>query len=126
MNFTPRKRRQSVESIIPMINVVFLLLIFFLMTAEISPPDPFEVSLPFADEEQEPLGDIVLYLSKDALLGFEGVTGAEALEALRIKSDKISPLQLRADGGIKATEVAKTLRTLTELGFLNVEVMVGG
>ena len=34
------KRRPRGESIIPMINVVFLLLIFFLLTAQIAPADP--------------------------------------------------------------------------------------
>ena len=34
-----------------MINVAFLLLIFFLMVAVIAPPDPFAVALPEADAE---------------------------------------------------------------------------
>lgn len=46
MDFAPPKRRPRAESIVPMINVVFLLLIFFLMTAQIAPPDPFEVAPP--------------------------------------------------------------------------------
>ena len=43
--------RPPVESVTPMINVVFLLLIFFLMTATIAPPAPFEVELPAAEAE---------------------------------------------------------------------------
>ena len=126
MNFLPPKKRQSSESIIPMINVVFLLLIFFLMTAEITPPEPFEVNLPVAEQEKEPVGEFVLYLSKEALLGFEEATGPEALAALNAKVDKELPIKLYADGESTAVDVAKILKRLTELGFSNVEVMVGG
>ncbi|WP_322867174.1 biopolymer transporter ExbD [Aquicoccus sp. G2-2] len=37
-------RRPRGEAILPMINVVFLLLIFFLMTAELAPPEPVAVA----------------------------------------------------------------------------------
>lgn len=41
----PRKRQQA-ESVIPMINVVFLLLIFFLMSARLTAPAPVDVTPP--------------------------------------------------------------------------------
>jgi periplasmic protein TonB len=41
MDFGSPPRRPRAESVVPMINVVFLLLVFFLMTATIAPPDPF-------------------------------------------------------------------------------------
>lgn len=126
MNFHTPRKRQSSESIIPMINVVFLLLIFFLMTAEITPPEPFDINVPIAELEQEPTGEMVLYVSKEAVVGFEGVTGIEAMNGVAAKVDKKSPLKLHADGDVAAIEIAKILRTLTEQGFSNVEVMVGG
>lgn len=38
MQFDLPQRRSRPESVVPMINIVFLLLIFFLMTAQIAPP----------------------------------------------------------------------------------------
>ncbi|KAB7615856.1 biopolymer transporter ExbD [Amylibacter sp. SFDW26] len=126
MNFQPPQKRQTSESIIPMINVVFLLLIFFLMTAEITPPEPFEVNLPTAELDQEPKSETVLYVSEEAVLGFEGIVGPKVLDALTAQADKQSPLKLQADGTVAAVEIAKILKILTENGFSNVEVMVGG
>ena len=40
--FTPDAARAPTrDSTVPMINIVFLLLIFFLITAQIAPPAPF-------------------------------------------------------------------------------------
>jgi len=126
MNFEPSRRRQNKESIIPMINVVFLLLIFFLMTAEITAPDPFELEIPTSSGEQEPEGDAILYISKEALLGYEGMTGPEAFDALLAGADKTIPLKLRADAELAAVEVAKILKRLTKAGFIKVNVLVSG
>ena len=51
MRFASPPRRSPPESVVPMINVVFLLLIFFLISAQISPPDPFETRLPVAQSD---------------------------------------------------------------------------
>ena len=126
MNFKPPCRRQSQESIIPMINVVFLLLIFFLMTAEITTPDPFELTIPSSSQEDEPEGEAILYISKQALLGYEGTTGPEAFEALLAGADKTIPLKLRADAELAAVEVAKILNRLTKAGFIKVDILVSG
>ncbi|MBL4543543.1 MAG: biopolymer transporter ExbD, partial [Rhodobacteraceae bacterium] len=49
----PRPTRPR-EPVVPMINVVFLLLIFFLMAAVIAPPEPFGVTLPRAAADDPP------------------------------------------------------------------------
>ena len=126
MNFNAPRRRQSEESIIPMINVVFLLLIFFLMTAQITAPDPFELAIPTSPQENEPEGEATLYISKEAMLGYEGTTGPEAFEALLAGADKTIPLKLRADAELAAVEVAKILKRLTEVGFIKVDILVNG
>jgi biopolymer transport protein ExbD len=46
MDFGRARPRPRGESVVPMINVVFLLLIFFVMTATIVPPDPFAARPP--------------------------------------------------------------------------------
>ena len=49
MRFAVHPGREKKESIIPMVNVIFLLLIFFLMTSSFIIPDPFELNKPYAD-----------------------------------------------------------------------------
>ena len=46
MQFPDDTPRRGGDNLLPMINVVFLLLIFFLISAEMTPPEPFEVSSP--------------------------------------------------------------------------------
>lgn len=71
MDFSSLPKRPRGESIVPMINVVFLLLIFFLMTSHLAKPEPFEVALPEAASEQEPEAELVLYADKDGQLAYE-------------------------------------------------------
>lgn len=100
------------EPIVPMINVVFLLLIFFLMTAQIAPPDPFDIDLPAA-----PLGDsaeaaLPLYLSADGEIAFGAARGAPALQAAKDQG----PVVLRADAHAKGADLARALTQLAALG----------
>ena len=64
-------RRRS-ENIVPMINVAFLLLIFFLMTAVIAPRDPVEIDLPTAVGATDGEGAIALFVQADGTIWKEG------------------------------------------------------
>lgn len=126
MNIRPPRRRRMRESIVPMINVVFLLLVFFLMTARIAPPEPFDVSLPTVPDGADPISENRLHVDRDGLVGYLGLTGAPAMELLVEIREKGAPLQIRADAGLEATRLAQLLRELAGAGFRQVEVMVGG
>lgn len=113
------------EAIIPMINVVFLLLIFFLMTAQIAPPEPFEVTPPVADIEGDPESDAVVYVDKAARLHFDGHEGAQAILALKSLSNVNAVVKMRADANLPAKDMAKLLRQLSGGGLSRVELIVG-
>lgn len=130
MNFEPEVRREQTESIVPMINVVFLLLIFFLMTSEIAPPEPFSVVPPDAATEAQADGIFTLFLSAEGELAYQDVTGEEAtLAALKVDLDEYCgqgdcspdshgpPVLLRADQGVTANTIATLMPKLGELGF---------
>ncbi len=121
------------ESVIPMINVVFLLLIFFLMTARIAPPEPFEVTPPEAEAESPAAAELVLYIGADGTLGFRERTGTDAvLAALRTRIDTACagapcaeppPLSIRADAETPAASLAGILPKLTALGFAEAQIV---
>ncbi|MFV0332582.1 MAG: ExbD/TolR family protein [Tropicimonas sp.] len=121
-----RPRRQPRENIVPMINVVFLLLIFFLMTAQIAPPEPFAVELPSSDAGTDPASQTTLHIDATGLPGFQGLTGAPAMELLIELREKDAPLRIRADARLEAARLAALLGELTEAGFFRVEIMVAG
>src|SRR6056297_178196 len=89
MRFYTPPRRHPPQSIVPIINVVFLLLIFFLMTAEIAPPDQIEVQPPSVSQPSGVAeGEFTLYLGADGALAFRDVTGDEAaIAALQAAKD---------------------------------------
>ncbi len=124
MDLTDPPRRPRAESIVPMINVVFLLLIIFLMTSQLSRPEPFEVSPPTATTDGEAEADPVLFLDKDGRLAFEDARGQGAIAALAALTPDNGLVQMRADGAVEAKTVARTLRDLAAAGLSRVELVV--
>lgn len=124
MDFTPEPRRQSTESIVPMINVVFLLLIFFLMTAKLAQPDPFEVTPPVAGKGDDPASETALYVGKDDQLQFQETTGDAVYEALATMSNEIPLLQVRIDASLDGDILARVMERLAGAGFASIEVVV--
>lgn len=126
MDFAPPPRKPRAESIVPMINVVFLLLIFFLMTSQIAPPDPFEVSPPTANQQGEATAEPVLYINAAGTLHFDGVEGPAAITRLAPLANAADVLLIKADARLEASALAKTLTSLTQAGFASVEIVVAG
>ncbi len=124
MEFPRPRVRTRPEAIVPMINVVFLLLIFFLMTAEIAPPAPFDVTPPQAGAEAGIEAGTVLHLSADGRVAFGGAEGAAAWDALAARAEGAGPLPVRADAALPAAEFAALLRRLAETGAADVELAV--
>lgn len=121
----PRPRRASREPVVPMINVVFLLLIFFLMTAQIVPPAPFDLVLPTADG-QEDQGTATLYVNADGDIAYEALRGDAALARAVAVSDDGGPLRLYADATLDGTALARILAQLAALGATGVDIVAEG
>lgn len=124
MEFDTAPRKPRAESIVPMINVVFLLLIFFLMTAQIAPPEPFDVSPPTAEQVTEPDGELVLYVGKDDALQFQDTAGEAAYAAISASAGDGKVLQLRIDSSLDGDRLAQVMHRLAAVGFARVEVVV--
>lgn len=118
MDFGARPSRPRGESIVPMINVVFLLLVFFLMAATIAPPDPFGSSPPEA-AGAGPGGEAeTLHIGSGGELAFGALRGEAALAA--IPTD--APIIVRADAALPASEIAAFLARLAEAGVRDIRL----
>lgn len=122
MRFAKPPRRALPESIVPMINVVFLLLIFFLMSARLAPPPALDVDLPQAEGEAQAIDKASLYLSVDGLA--MGALQGDAIWPALAALPKGQMLTLHADAALAGADVAKTLARLAELGITQVELAV--
>ncbi|WP_050930330.1 ExbD/TolR family protein [Aestuariivita boseongensis] len=126
MNFAPtRPARRPAENIVPMINVVFLLLIFFLMTAQITAPLPFDVTPPASDSEALAEGPQALHISADGQLFFDGAEDDAVWPGLAALPPD-TPLMIRADAGFSAAELAAILTRLTGLGITRIALVTEG
>lgn len=122
MDMAPPPKRPRAESIVPMINVVFLLLIFFLMTAQISPPEPFELEVPTTDSIDPAEARFTLYVSADGELAYEEARG-EAVYAALAAIDGLEVLYIRSDQGVDASVIAGLLKRLPETGIPSVKLV---
>ncbi|MGR3759149.1 ExbD/TolR family protein [Roseobacteraceae bacterium NS-SX3] len=124
MDLTDPTRRPRAESIVPMINVVFLLLIFFLMTSRLAQPEPFEVTPPEAGPDTEAKAEAVLYIDAKGRMHFDGAEGEAALARLAGAAGEDGTVQLRADARLEAAALARILRQLAASGLSRAELAV--
>ena len=120
------KAKPQREPTIALINIVFLLLIFFMLAGVLAQNPPFELTPPAtADTEQSTqLENKVLAMAADGRLAFGGEPiEREALpEALADWPDD-KPLQIRADGGLKADALGELFATLRGAGIAEVNLL---
>lgn len=125
LNFTEPARRPRGESIIPMINVVFLLLIFFMMTSHLVAPEPFDVVPPKTGNGEPGETSAILFLSAEGEIGFEELRGSDAVAGFAASANAEDAVpQLRADANAPATSVARLLRDLATAGLSDVALVV--
>ena len=121
MRFARSRRRNEDERILPLINVVFLLLIFFMLAGRFSASDPFEVEPPRSVSQGAATErDILVLVGADGRLALDGeIIEAAALGAAvadRLSPDKEMRLWLKADGSAEATRVVEVMELLRAAG----------
>ncbi|MHA6324358.1 ExbD/TolR family protein [Roseivivax sp. CAU 1753] len=114
----PRRRRTARETVVPMINVVFLLLVFFLLTAQIAPAPPFDLTLPEASAEAAERSTGPLYVAADGRLALGDLRGAAALAAAAMAG----AVHLEADAALPARDLARLLARLADAGATEITI----
>jgi biopolymer transport protein ExbD len=116
-----RPREDTDARILPLINIVFLLLIFFMVAGRLSSSDPFEVTPPdSASAGEAQLDGAEILLGSDGALALDGqeVDRATLLARLerRLQDAPDLPLRLRADQGGAARGLVALMQDLRRLG----------
>ena len=130
------RRGQEMEGTLPLINVVFLLLVFFMVAGALERLDAFQVDAPRADanDTTRPERNVVL-IGADGRLAYEdrivpgpedlGATVAEA-RALAGPEALDAPLTVKADAAADAAFVVGVLEALRSAGVRRVSLMTEG
>lgn len=138
MKLSAPPKRALPDSLLPMIDVVLFLIVFFMIASEFAAPEPFAVAAPEGAAEAA-RGEFTLFLSEGGEWGFVGadgevVTGPEALQALGAARDTLcaardcgaepAVLLVSADLAAPAAVLAKALPEVT--GFGEVRLLTVG
>lgn len=118
-------RRPRGEAIIPMINVVFLLLVFFLLTARLGTPRPFDLTPPVGASDQPSRDRGVLYVSASGDLAYDAARDEAVWPLIAARGDE-GPLEIRADGATDAARIAALLARLRGLSDAGAQLVVSG
>ncbi|MBA1147640.1 biopolymer transporter ExbD [Ectothiorhodospiraceae bacterium WFHF3C12] len=116
-------RRGEGENVIPLINVVFLLLIFFMIAGSLGRTELFRVEPPeSASEAPLPPEARRVLLADDGRLALDG--RAVSLEQLGSALDGgAAPVEIKADGGAHAAKLMAVLAAVREAGIEEVELI---
>ena len=120
---TTKPRKNSEEHILPLINVVFLLLIFFMIAGRLSASDPFEID-PSKSISSRPLDEKtgIIHMGDGARLAFQN--REVTLDELKIQIGEY--LQKHPDEVLRLKvgsrqEAGKVLSLMTSLRDVGVE-----
>lgn len=122
----PKHNRSMDDNILPLINVVFLLLIFFVLAGTIAQTAPFGITLPASHNVQDRAipADKVLSIGTDGQLAFAGQTiEPDALAQTLADWPTGQPLQVRADSALKAQRLSALLVRLRGAGIAEVRLL---
>lgn len=116
------------DRVLPLINVVFLLLIFFMVAGSLSAADPFRIQPPRSGNgEAGGPRDLVVLIGADGRLAIDGVAldvaALQSTIARRLKTNPHPEVHVKADGRAEAAVVVGLLETLRHAGIERVRLM---
>ena len=128
MRFQPPRPKSDDERILPLINVVFLLLIFFMFAGKLAATDPITVKPP-QSESENPINtrELVIVMSADGRLAFDGELIEEAVleDAVAGKLDTEPPprVWLKADSGTESIQAIAIMEILRKAGVKRLKLL---
>ena len=128
MRFQPPRPKSDDERILPLINVVFLLLIFFMLAGKLSAIDPIEISPPRSGSEGAiEAREMVIVMGADGQLAFDGTLieddALEAAVAGRLIGAPSPQVWLKADSGADSIQVIAVMEILRAAGIERLKLL---
>ncbi|PKR55220.1 ExbD/TolR family protein [Thalassospira marina] len=113
------------EPMLPLINIVFLLLIFFMIAGSLQKLGPFDVNPPSSvDASERDDETVVLWVDKAGQLGVDDQHGALGeITTLLPEGFQDHPIEIRADRDTDGQMIVALLKRLQELHVDKVQLM---
>lgn len=126
MRFEPSRTPSDDERILPLINVVFLLLIFFMLAGHLAASDPFHIEPPESASQDEPgPAAVVVLIGADGRIALDGVEVNEAglKSGLAALADEGREVRVKADGTAPAIRVVAVMELMREAGVKTLRLL---
>jgi biopolymer transport protein ExbD len=128
MKFSSRQPEPAGMQLAPMIDIVFLLLIFFIVTWQFTRSETeLNVSVPTAEEGSElnrPKGEIIINVLPDETIRVEGISVnlPQLLDKLAAiaKQYENQPVRIRGDGKVPYQRIVEVIDTCQKAGIWNI------
>lgn len=120
----PKRFQHSDENLMPMINIVFLLLVFFMVAGALQSKDAILVDAPESSAQSTgQLENQRLVVSADLTLGLgEEVFELDELQAVLDRAGLQDNIQVKADGRLTAAKLHQLMRKLREIGVKKIRL----
>lgn len=123
MNFTRKKRAEIEINTIPIINIVFLLLIFFIVTGTLKNTDVIPIDAPLSKSGEEVFTDPIEILIGENEIIYDLELVSEKELGLRLQSslklDAKIEIMLKADADLEAKRLVDVLKVVRKAGVTN-------
>lgn len=132
MNFRRDRGRRAIGAleVTPLVDVVFLLLIFFLLTATYVKNPNFDINLPKAslDQAVSDKRDVVVAIKSDGEIRYENkdisIENLEGILRAQFSENQDSVVVIRADEGTRHGRVVEVMDLAKRVGFARLAVAV--
>ncbi|ASJ75214.1 Biopolymer transport protein ExbD [Granulosicoccus antarcticus IMCC3135] len=122
-----RRKATGDSNLIPLINIVFLLLIFFMVAGQIQPQDGSDIQPPLADSADgstPSIVDVQINRRNEILLDGDPVSISRLQEVLKVDGRAESEqLVVKADKDVRADELGALLDALRTSGVLSIRLI---
>ena len=117
-----RIRKKRLPNLVPLINIVFLLLIFFMLSGTLSKKDLFEVDPPLSytgSNAESP--EMTILIRNDNQISLDDkiipLNNLEAYLTSLLKNKSIEEVLIKADGNASSGTLSKVIRMIRNTGI---------
>ena len=117
-----RIRKKRLPNLVPLINIVFLLLIFFMLSGTLSKKDLFEVEPPLSytgSNAETP--EMTILIRNDNKISLDDkiipLNNLEAYLTSLLKNKSIEEVLIKADGNASSGTLSKVIRMIRNTGI---------
>ncbi|MDA9004004.1 biopolymer transporter ExbD [bacterium] len=128
MNIDEPVKKREFETVLPMINIVFLLLIFFMLAGAFTKPDMFDITVPEASTKNAAdLDDITILMSEKKAFAIADTSYSqdELTDFIRrtIEDNNNASVQLKADQKVTSNDLIDTMEALGSTGLQSIKLL---